>query len=423
MYSGGIQLLYPYDYGNIKKWNPANRTLLYTITFVGQRLGFTNDLAVSPDGSLFASGNGSIYCAPKGGCSNIAAGFHVFNADGSVSYVPGGFSGIVQGVSFSHDGNYVAMAQSATNDATPVHVYDMNTQQLVSSLPGHDGTFALRFSPRQRNLLATGGWDGLVNIWDIPTNRLRATLNHGDYINGGYPVSLAFSPKGDLLASAGDGYETTIKVWDVRTGLLLQTLTGSVYGNNHVAFSPNGQYIAAGINQYTGPLGWHGLIRIWRVSDGVLVREYLDNTALHEGVSSIAFSRLADNWFAYTYDDKIKFAETDLQFGRAQSFAFEDDPGAADERAVDDPTPLSSTSYPNPFNPTTTIRYSVPAPGHVSLRIFNVVGEQIAVLVNRESEAGEFQVHFDGTDLPSGVYFSHLQSGRLTEVKKLILAK
>jgi len=84
-------------------------------------------------------------------------------------------------------------------------------------------------------------------------------------------------------------------------------------------------------------------------------------------------------------------------------------------------------NYPNPFNPTTTIRYKVKSAGFVSLRIFNVLGNEVATLVNKEKPAGTFEVQFnadvEGRTLPSGVYFYRLTIGNFVSTKKMILAK
>jgi hypothetical protein len=88
--------------------------------------------------------------------------------------------------------------------------------------------------------------------------------------------------------------------------------------------------------------------------------------------------------------------------------------------------PLNSSlfqNYPNPFNPTTTIRYGLPNRSHVTLTVFNTLGQQIAQLQNGEQEAGYHEVKFDGANLPSGMYFYRMQAGNYVETKKLLLLK
>ena len=80
-------------------------------------------------------------------------------------------------------------------------------------------------------------------------------------------------------------------------------------------------------------------------------------------------------------------------------------------------------NYPNPFNPVTTISYSIPIKSQVELVIYNTLGERIKKLVNKEKEAGSYQIEFDATVLPSGIYFYRLQAGSFVETKKMVLLK
>lgn len=82
------------------------------------------------------------------------------------------------------------------------------------------------------------------------------------------------------------------------------------------------------------------------------------------------------------------------------------------------------TNYPNPFNPTTTIRFDIPKPTRVTLRVFNVLGQEVARLINgAEYDAGEYQIPFDGSRLGSGMYFYRLEAEKFTNVKTMLLLK
>jgi len=80
-------------------------------------------------------------------------------------------------------------------------------------------------------------------------------------------------------------------------------------------------------------------------------------------------------------------------------------------------------NYPNPFNPVTSIGYGLPATGHVRLVVYNMVGQEVAVLVDGTEEAGYKTVSFDASSLPSGVYTYRITSGSFSDVRKMMLLK
>jgi len=82
-----------------------------------------------------------------------------------------------------------------------------------------------------------------------------------------------------------------------------------------------------------------------------------------------------------------------------------------------------SQNYPNPFNPSTTIRFSLPLRSLVTLKVFDVLGREVATLVDGEMDAGEHSVVYNVKDLPSGVYFYRLQAGNFVEQKKMVFVK
>ena len=82
-----------------------------------------------------------------------------------------------------------------------------------------------------------------------------------------------------------------------------------------------------------------------------------------------------------------------------------------------------SQNYPNPFNPSTKITYSIPERSNVSLKIFDLLGSEVVELVNGELEAGIYDITFNASYLPSGVYFYRLKAGDFLETKKMILLR
>ena len=102
--------------------------------------------------------------------------------------------------------------------------------------------------------------------------------------------------------------------------------------------------------------------------------------------------------------------------------------GVASPISAEEPTDLPRVfslkqNYPNPFNPTTVIPYELPAKSHVTLRIYNVLGQEVATLVNSDMKAGRYQARWDARNMPSGVYIYMLQAGSFIESRKLVLIK
>ncbi len=82
-----------------------------------------------------------------------------------------------------------------------------------------------------------------------------------------------------------------------------------------------------------------------------------------------------------------------------------------------------SNNYPNPFNPKTIIEYSLPKEGLVTLKVYNIIGQEVATLKNEIQKPGSYRLHFDGSKLASGVYFYRLQTSNFNQIKKMMLIK
>jgi len=109
--------------------------------------------------------------------------------------------------------------------------------------------------------------------------------------------------------------------------------------------------------------------------------------------------------------------------GLVWSFTTMDNPNHVD---FEDETPkpfLVQHNFPNPFNPATTIIYQLPEFSFVTLKVYDVLGNEVATLVNEEKPAGKYGVEFHGAGLPRGIYFYQLRTGSYVETKKMVLLK
>ena len=106
----------------------------------------------------------------------------------------------------------------------------------------------------------------------------------------------------------------------------------------------------------------------------------------------------------------------------------------SDFEGFDDPTSVENDvkvpakfvvnqNYPNPFNPSTVISYSIPKEGLVTVKIYNVLGQEVKTLVNQFQSAGSYKINFDASELSTGVYFYSVKAGDFNQVKKMVLVK
>ena len=126
----------------------------------------------------------------------------------------------------------------------------------------------------------------------------------------------------------------------------------------------------------------------------------------------------------YSYIDNT--VGTGIYYYRLKQIDFGGQYEYSDEIEVEVNGPLTfalEQNYPNPFNPSTLIKYSVPENGSVKLSVYNLVGEEVSVLVNQEVDAGFYEATFNAADFPSGIYFYKLQSDSFVETKKMVLMK
>ena len=120
--------------------------------------------------------------------------------------------------------------------------------------------------------------------------------------------------------------------------------------------------------------------------------------------------------FAYNHSNYKLEPRTNADFGVITSVLSEDPTAVVKGYEL-------TQNYPNPFNPTTNIRYSIPNAGHVSLKIYNMLGQVVETLVDNDQAQGAYVVSFDAARLSTGVYFYRIESGSFSTVKKMILLK
>jgi hypothetical protein len=201
-----------------------------------------------------------------------------------------------QTVVHAFGGSNVSFSEDGTRLITGGVVREIPGETVLAQVSGGGGIL----SPDGRTV-ATGDFDGEVILWDVASGDPLQLLD-----NGGEVRTLAFSPDGQLLASAGGGVDpdSSIKLWRVSDGALLHTLFGHGIGVSSVDLSPDGEMlISSGTD-----VGYERSIRFWRTADGALLKTLDPGSA----VSSVAFSPDGATFLFGRVDGRVAVAYTPL---------------------------------------------------------------------------------------------------------------
>ena len=126
----------------------------------------------------------------------------------------------------------------------------------------------------------------------------------------------------------------------------------------------------------------------------------------------------SDNISSVIFKDVVSYRLKQIDFDGSYEYS------KVIEVKVNQPEKYSlEQNYPNPFNPSTKIKFSISKAGHTSLEVYNILGDEVATLVNEEKPAGLYEVEFNGENLSSGTYYYRFRSGTYFEVRKMILLK
>jgi sugar lactone lactonase YvrE len=173
--------------------------------------------------------------------------------------------------------------------------------------------------------------------------------------------------------------------------IAISPIDGALYAIQHAEF---------------GPPWLNNKGRLFRIQNGVV------DTLLSEmpRPSGMVFNSNGDLFISSFSDDNIvKVSNLPVSVEDENNFV-------ADDFSLEQ-------NYPNPFNPSTSIKYRVSSISNVSLKVYDVLGNEVSTLVNEEKQAGSYEVKFEAAGLSSGIYFYKLQAGSLVETKKMILLR
>ena len=261
--------------------------------------------------------------------------------------------------------------------------WDMTASRQTSSAGGTGKSIA---DMKTASTFLNVGWSS--SIWNI-----------GDGINNGYPYLKWQNPGGTPLPVELTSFTATA----ASNSATLSWKTATEV--NNYGFEVERRLVSTDLSQPSPQRGGQGWGQIGFVTGNGTSSSTHSYSYKDASVSSGTYAyrlKQIDNGGTYKYS-----SEAEVTIAVPKVFAL-------------------NQNYPNPFNPTTTITYNIPAVGTqhaVSLRVYDIMGREVATLVNETKEAGSYQATFNASKLASGVYFYRLQSGSYASVKKLVLMK
>ncbi|MDY0080035.1 MAG: T9SS type A sorting domain-containing protein, partial [Ignavibacteriaceae bacterium] len=317
-----------------------------------------------------------------------------------------------------------ALSESQNLNA-PLSVNIGNLGVLISSGSNLGSTTVKRGFASQ-----TGAGNAGIKRWyDIsPANNtgLNATLvfqyNEGDELNGIPEANLR------LFKSTNGGTTWTYAGGTVDAGANTVTLTG-IDGFSRWTLASENAPLPVELTSFTANVKGNGVELRWKTESEVNsylfeVQKSVQNSEW-EKAGEVAASGNSNSPREYTFtDDNVMTGKY-----RYRLRIVDNDGSAKYSNTVEVNTGMPvrfnlSQNYPNPFNPTTTISFTLAQDGMTELKVFNIIGQEVASLFKEEGKAGQiYRISFNASDLPSGIYFAKLLQGNSQMMKKMILIK
>ncbi|MBK7378408.1 MAG: T9SS type A sorting domain-containing protein [Ignavibacteriales bacterium] len=148
---------------------------------------------------------------------------------------------------------------------------------------------------------------------------------------------------------------------------------------------------------------------IYVSEDGGISWNILDYGIENKNISSLGVDNLGNVYAGTSYTGTYKLVDTPVSVENSN------------ENIINDFGLLQN--YPNPFNPTTIIYFRLPVSGFVTLKVYDILGREVALLLNENKLAGNYEVEFNAKNIPSGVYFYTLSVGEFKETRKMLFMK
>jgi WD40 repeat protein len=327
---------------------------------------------------------------------------------------------------FSYDGNTLVILARPDPGTYAAMLWDARTRKVIAEIPltGFPSKVVLGDEDRMLAVITGVPQGDEIQIWDVATRRKESAFpNNG----GGYPVNMALSNTGKLLAADGTVFEpdrggrSVVKVWDVDKGEVLYILEEAKGTPTALAFSPDDKILVTG--------GSRGEMALWDMVDGTMLQLYHEHASK---VNCLEFSSDGRYLASGGEDGLILIWEVNVGGSSGVVDTKMEDTALVRWGAVKRTALLQN--YPNPFNPETWIPFSLSEPKHVIIRIYTLNGQLIRMLDLGQKPSGEYlskekAAYWNGRNekgelVASDVYFYVMEAGESsTFLRKMVMAR
>ena len=302
----------------------------------------------------------------------------------------------------AYDGTYLWSADNGddpnSQNGPMLYKLDPNTGAIIASYP-HPGKYPNGLAWDGQHLWHSDHGTGLIYKLDPST----ASVLDSFPAPGGFPFDLAFH---DGFLYVVKGNTSTIAKIDTSNGAVVDTIECAYSG----AQRPFGLTVASNIG--------NGLL--------VVADDYNDTVNEQNLITSSWTNQWSSNPAIYPCGLAFDPASSTLWvscWSTDSIYVFNVVTGVKDDHK-----PLAidyhlSPNYPNPFNPATTIKFGIPKSSKVTITVLDILGRHVATLADEFKPAGNYQVKWNGSDQPSGIYFYELQAEGFREIRKMMLVK
>ena len=377
----------------------------------------TNLFAGTTNGVFLSTDNGAIWSAVDSGLTNLYIDALIINPNGT-----GGtnlFAGTSNGIFLSTDYGTIwsAVDSGLTNLYINALTISPNGTGGTNLFVGTIGGVFLSTNNGISWTAATGLQFPVTSFLVSGTNLFAGTNGEGVYLSTNYGTSWTAVNSG-LMGSNRYVFCFTVSLNETGgTNVFAGTVGGVCLStNNGISWTPIDSgltpyrinaLLASGTNLFAGS-GTNGVY--------LSTNNGTSWTAVNSGLNSLSVQSLV------IIGDTL-FAGTGAS-GGVWIRPLSDMITSVDQTELGLPTNFSlEQNYPNPFNPSTTVNYSVPKAGLVTIKVYDILGREATTLVNEQKNPGNYSVQFNAARLASGVYFYRMQSGSFIQTKKLILMK